>query len=185
MPRIVRAAILCAVAVAASFAGTASGPADSAYEADAGRCAGADDPVGASGAGDAERAVKCLIEARRDDDSLDRDPRLDDAAASHNRHMLETSCFAHECPGEPSLEGRIRRSGYGDGADRFGYGEILASGSMTPAEAVRAWMDSPAHRDALLDRSFEDVGIAVAKGTPRDSRGSDATYTVDFGSRQG
>ena len=183
MPRIVRAAILCAVAGTAAFAGTASGPAAGAFEADAARCPGADQPVGESGTGDAERTVKCLLEARRDGGGLDRDGRLDDAAAAHNRHMLETGCFEHECPGEPSVEGRVRRSGYGDGADRFGYGEVLATGSMTPAEAVRAWMDSPSHRQAILDRSFEDVGIAVARGTPRGGPG--VTYTVDLGYRSG
>lgn len=186
MSRIVRAASLCAVALAAAFAGTASGPSAGAYEAEAARCPGADRPVAETGTADAERAVRCLLELRRGDGgNLERSGRLDDAARVHTRHMLDTGCFDHACPNEPSVEARIRRSGYADGADRFAYGEVLAEGSMTPAEAVRAWMDSPPHHDAILDDGYDDVGIAVARGTPRDPDGEGATYTVDLGSRSG
>ena len=42
-------------------------------------------------------------------------------------------------------------------------GENLAAGQRTPAEAVKAWMDSKdGHREALLEKDFKHVGIGVA-----------------------
>jgi len=40
-------------------------------------------------------------------------------------------------------------------------GENLAAGQRDPAEAVKAWMDSPSHRDAILDSDFTKIGIGV------------------------
>jgi uncharacterized protein YkwD/plastocyanin len=40
--------------------------------------------------------------------------------------------------------------------------ENLASGQTTPAEAVQAWMDSPGHREAILETDFSSLGVGVA-----------------------
>jgi len=40
-------------------------------------------------------------------------------------------------------------------------GENLAAGQKDPAEVVNAWMDSPDHRDAILESAFANIGIGV------------------------
>jgi uncharacterized protein YkwD len=41
-------------------------------------------------------------------------------------------------------------------------GENLAAGQRTPADAVRGWMNSPGHRENIMNRSFGQLGIGVA-----------------------
>ena len=41
-------------------------------------------------------------------------------------------------------------------------GENLA-GNITEARAVNAWINSPAHRDNILDESYEYTGICVVE----------------------
>lgn len=43
--------------------------------------------------------------------------------------------------------------------DYFSIRENLAGGMVTPGEVVRAWMESPSHREALLDRRMREVGV--------------------------
>jgi uncharacterized protein YkwD len=40
-------------------------------------------------------------------------------------------------------------------------------------------MNSAGHRDNILSRSFDEIGIGVANGAP--TGGSGATYATDFG----
>jgi uncharacterized protein YkwD len=56
-----------------------------------------------------------------------------------------------------------------DRAADFGYdywtiGENLAAGQRSPAEAVQAWMDSPCHRQNVLNPAFTELGIGVRVG---------------------
>ena len=46
----------------------------------------------------------------------------------------------------------------------YAIGENLAAGQQTPAEVMKVWMDSPAHRDIILDPNWTEVGIAVRVG---------------------
>jgi uncharacterized protein YkwD len=47
------------------------------------------------------------------------------------------------------------------------------------------WMHSPPHRANILDPSYRDVGVGVARGYPMGAGAGSATYTVDFGARSG
>jgi uncharacterized protein YkwD len=56
-------------------------------------------------------------------------------------------------------------------AQRRGYryraiGENLADGYPTAQAVVDGWMNSPGHRANILGRYFDEVGIAVAPGSP-------------------
>lgn len=57
-------------------------------------------------------------------------------------------------------------------------GEILALGSVTPRRMVRMWLNSPAHRQILLDRAFHLSGISAK----RDGNGN-WVGCVDLGRR--
>lgn len=75
--------------------------------------------------------------------------------------MVSDAFFGHEDP----------RTGHGPGeravAGRYAFysvGENLAAGQESAAEAVKVWMESPAHRRIILDPKWTQVGIAVRTG---------------------
>lgn len=56
-----------------------------------------------------------------------------------------------------------------DRAGEFGYeyyaiGENLAAGQRSPIEVMRSWMNSPGHRDNILNPVFAEIGIGVRAG---------------------
>lgn len=93
---------------------------------------------------------------------LVRNTTLDAAAKKKLDDMFARQYFEHESPtGEtPS-----------DVLDSVGYsfittGENLALGNFeSDAALVEAWMDSPGHRANILADKFQEIGIAVGRGT--------------------
>ena len=63
--------------------------------------------------------------------------------------------FAHDGIDGSSPQSRIKAAGY---TGRF-KGEALAAGQSSAQSALNTWLNSPAHRDILMDRSAVDVGI--------------------------
>jgi uncharacterized YkwD family protein len=57
-----------------------------------------------------------------------------------------------------------------DLAKHFGYtyrsfGENIAYGQRSPAEVVKAWMDSPGHKANILNKSYTNIGAGTAKNS--------------------
>ncbi len=140
----------------------------------------------------ARKAVLCLINAERTSRGLSplkRDKRLDKAAQRHNVEMLGTGCFAHECPGEPTLDDRLEQISYiVGGLVEWAFGENVAWGlgqQGSPSSVVAAWMNSSGHRANILNSKFREVGIGFNAGTPDANRAPGGIYTADFGLRVG
>jgi uncharacterized protein YkwD len=139
----------------------------------------------------ARRAVICEINKKRRSHGLHRvSPKssLRKAGKRHSKYMKRYGCFAHQCPGERDLVGRISATSYLPCNCSWSVGETLAWGSKgkgTPRAIVRAWMHSPAHRHVLLDRTLKNVGVGLVWGSPSSPRARAATYTADFGYRRG
>ena len=114
-------------------------------------------------------------------------PDLRDSATGHSDSMVVHRYFAHEGPGG-SVDSRISRAGYLDkSVEGFTIGENIAAGSGhdgSPWQIFVDWMHSPPHRANILDPSFRDAGVGVARGFPLGGGGAAATYTVDFGARK-
>jgi uncharacterized protein YkwD len=94
---------------------------------------------------------------------------LSRAAQAHSADMARRGYFDHG-----AFVARLRRFGV-----RAPYvGENIASGTrpLTPATIVRLWIQSPPHRENLLDRGFRRVGVGVAGGSMR-------MVTADFAGR--
>lgn len=109
-------------------------------------------------------------------------PRLSRAARKHSRDMVRRQYFAHDSLDGRSPFVRMRATHYVPRNARWWLGENIGWGSGSLAEPValvRAWMHSPGHRANILSRSFRDVGIGIAPGSPVGGGG--ATYTTDFG----
>lgn len=88
--------------------------------------------------------------------------KLDLSAEIKVDDMFKNQYFAHESPSG---------AGVGDLAKTIGYdfiviGENLALGNFENDEAlVQAWMDSPGHRENILNKNYQEIGVAVMKGT--------------------
>jgi uncharacterized protein YkwD len=115
-------------------------------------------------------------------------PSLRDSAEAHSDSMIAHHYFAHEGPGG-SVDSRITRAGYLRSTDAFTIGENIGGGHgkrwASPMAVFKEWMHSPPHRANILDPSYRDAGVGVARGFPMGSDAGSATYTVDFGARGG
>jgi len=136
-------------------------------------------------------SVLCLINRVRVHyglDPLDYNLDLRTSATRHSVSMVVNDYFAHEGPGG-SMDSRISRAGYLGGARDFVIGEDIGGGRggrwASPMGVFEAWMQSPPHRENILDPSFRDAGVGVARGFPFGGGSGAATYTVDFGARHG
>ncbi len=111
---------------------------------------------------------------------------LRDSATGHSDSMVVHRYFAHEGPGG-SVDSRISRAGYLSRAGSFVIGENIGGGTGrhwgSPKAVFEQWMHSPPHRANILDPSFRDAGVGVARGFPLGGHAAGATYTVDFGAR--
>ena len=139
----------------------------------------------------ARMAVRCLLNRKRENHGLHRlgrSSRLKRAAQRHTNHMDNHRCFAHECPGEPSVLSRLKNVNYiVGGLRRWLYGENIAYGGSnlgTPKAIVRAWMHSPEHRHNILNPDFRQIGIGFVRGIPPNPDSNGATFTTDLGMRK-
>jgi uncharacterized protein YkwD len=138
----------------------------------------------------ARSALLCLLNRERHRHGLSplaENPRLHEAALAHARWMVRHRNFSHYRPGGVDLVARLRavryipRSGWWYVGENIGYGLPRRS---SPADQVRYWMASPAHRANVLNPRFHAAGLGIWSGTPRNSRPKGATYAIDFGSRR-
>jgi len=99
---------------------------------------------------------------------------LERAALEHSRDMASHNYMDHTGRDGSSPADRITRTGY---KWRM-VGENLASGVMTPEEAVTGWLHSPHHCTNLMTARFTEMGIAFAVN-PRTDPG--VYWTQTFG----
>jgi uncharacterized protein YkwD len=172
---------LLAVGLAVALSGSPTGTAIAATCADSEAEPGVESPQVIA------RATLCLMNAERRGRGLAplRLSRpLSAAASSHARDMVRRHYFSHTALEGAGLVQRVRRSGYLRSASRWRLAENLAWGTRgmtSPRATVRAWMDSPPHRSAILRPMYRDAGIGVVLGVPPLPPADGATYTVDFG----
>jgi uncharacterized protein YkwD len=89
------------------------------------------------------------------------DPRLAAAAMEKAKNMFEENYWAHFSPSGKDPWGFINGAGY-----RFSYaGENLAKSFYASDEVVNAWMASRTHRENILNKHYQHIGIAVLEGT--------------------
>ena len=138
-----------------------------------------------------EEATRCLVDAervKRDRSPLEADERLTEAARAKAGDMVDKQYFAHVGPDERDVRDWVQPTGYLEGTGAAGLGENLgwaSAGGATPLRIVEGWMNSPSHRRNILRTEWEDTGLGVVRGAPREEGGGGATYVQVFGRRGG
>ncbi len=105
--------------------------------------------------------------------SLKENPLLVKAAELKAKDMATRGYFSHEGPNGETPWTWLDKVGYA-----YVYaGENLAVNFFDSADVHRAWMNSPAHRENLLDKKFTEIGVGMAPGK---FEGRDSIYVVEF-----
>jgi uncharacterized protein YkwD len=96
-------------------------------------------------------------------------PTLASAARIHAQKMAQQNTLSHQFPGEADLAMRVRMAG-------IHFTSVAENVAEAPTAAVihQEWMNSPHHRDNLLDADLDSVGIAVV------ARGGQLFAVEDF-----
>ena len=91
--------------------------------------------------------------------------KLASAIENHCKDMIANNYFEHVSPSGSTPGDRATAAGY----RWLRVGENIAKGQTTPQEVVNAWMNSPHHRDNILNPDFTELGVALeydAQGVP-------------------
>lgn len=98
---------------------------------------------------------------------------LSGAAYTKGLDMINKDYWAHVAP-----DGTQPWKFFNDFGYKYKYaGENLARDFTNPNSAVDAWMNSPTHRENILNPKYKEIGIGVVEG---DLAGSDTTIIVQF-----
>lgn len=104
----------------------------------------------------AERKRKYLLPLRWD-------PRLDVAAQKHAEDMLIRHYISHLSPDNTTPLDRIEAAGFKpptcNCTFQYYYGENIGWGQRSADQVMQMWMQSPDHREHILDPNFVDVGV--------------------------
>ena len=97
---------------------------------------------------------------------------LNTAASAHASDMVDNSYLSHTNLDRMTPGNRATAAGY----DWDFMAENIARGFSTESSVVQAWMDSPAHRDNMVDPRPEEFGLGrdgttwvLMLGSPDDS----------------
>jgi len=90
--------------------------------------------------------------------AFDWDERLADAARAHTQRMVDANELGHVLKGEPQVAERLAATGirFNRSAENVGYNSDLN-------DMQHAWMDSPGHRENILNPNYNVVGIGVVR----------------------
>ena len=75
--------------------------------------------------------------------------------------MIDKNYFDHTSPTYGSPFDMMKQFGI----SYKSAGENIAMGQNSPKEVVTAWMNSPGHRANILNSSFTDIGVGIAKNS--------------------
>ena len=137
--------------------------------------------------GPAADATLCMLNGERTDRGLAPlrpNAKLTGVATAYAQDLVTGSYFSHTGRDGSSAFDRIERSGYIPRFAGWVVGENLAWGTgelATPGAIMTAWMNSPGHRENILNPEFREIGIGVVAGNPAAADGLGATYATEFG----
>ena len=89
--------------------------------------------------------------------ALTSNAKLQAAASQHSANMARQEKLAHELD-DKNPSDRLKEQKYKFSA----LAENIAEGQRTPAEVVKSWMGSEAHRTNLLNAEYTEIGLGIA-----------------------
>lgn len=105
--------------------------------------------------------------------SLSANSTLSEAALAKGQDMLAKGYWAHFAPDGTTPWSFFLSFGY-----KYKYaGENLARDFSDAGSTVNAWMNSPTHRENILNPNYQEIGIGVVEG---NLSGVDTTIIVQF-----
>ncbi len=90
-------------------------------------------------------------------------PQLTTAAQGHAQDMANTGRISHTGSDGSTMRSRIDATGYRWRA----IGENVAMGQPTAAAVMESWLNSPGHRQNLLNPTFTELGLGRAEAGGR------------------
>jgi uncharacterized protein YkwD len=132
-------------------------------------------PVTAATRAEVRSAVVCLIDQQRVEHGLPAvasNADLSRSAQDWTQTMVHSGEFTHGA----DFAARITAAGL----KWSSAGENIATGFVTPAQVVAAWMASLGHCQNILNPGFSQVGIGVVSRPVANYATEAATWTADF-----
>ncbi len=103
---------------------------------------------------------------------------LSTSATNKASTMLQTNCWSHYCPPDKEPWDYFKEAGY----NYQHAGENLAEGFTNIDSVIDAWMNSPTHRENVLNGDFEEVGFGFAYGDYQ-GKSNNIIIAVHFGTK--
>lgn len=103
--------------------------------------------------------------------------KLNAAAQAKAQDMVNRNYWSHNTPDGSPPWSFIINSGY----QYQKAGENLAYGFITSDDAITGWMNSPSHRENLLDKDFVDVGFGTANSPDFNHTGPSTVIVAMYG----
>ncbi|MFC9233383.1 CAP domain-containing protein [Streptomyces decoyicus] len=99
------------------------------------------------------------------------DPHIQAAAQAHSDDMAARNYYEHNTPEGVDPGTRMTKAGFQWGS----WAENIFKSPKDPSTAVKGWMDSPGHRDNILNCSYTSTGVGV------NLSANGPWWTQDFG----
>ncbi|MCY6959408.1 CAP domain-containing protein [Clostridium brassicae] len=87
--------------------------------------------------------------------------QLSRVARYKSQDMVNKRYFSHTSPTYGSPFDMIRNFGI----NYRSAGENIAYGQNSPSEVMKSWMNSPGHRQNILNSTYTEIGVGVAKAS--------------------
>lgn len=109
---------------------------------------------------------------------LSTNPKLNFSSQSKAQHMAENNYFSHVYSGDGTKwSDFIQKQDY----DYVVAGENLANGFYDVDSMIEAWMNSPTHRENILNEKVNETGVGIVYG---QLNGNSTVFVVEhFGNR--
>jgi uncharacterized protein YkwD len=105
------------------------------------------------------------VRAAADVGMLAADPRLDQAAVEHARELAGRRLLDHESmrPERRTIMLRVETAGVPWRSVAENLAQVPGSPGGVARQTARAWLDSPGHRQSMLDARYTLTGVGVAE----------------------
>jgi uncharacterized protein YkwD len=111
------------------------------------------------------------------DSSLSIEPRLNAAAQAKAEDMAKRNYWSHTTPEGNEPWYFVTNAGY----SYQKAGENLAFGFANSSETINGWMNSPSHRQNMLDNSYSEVGFGFANANNYQGHGGETIVVAMYG----